>query len=177
MYWLTCGTLIGANRHQGPIPWDNDADIAVFDHDLERAESILNEMYPNAVKQVVLKKYHCMLKVKFKDLPHVSLDIFSYTRRGDHLELSGKLTRMWYPTETIEMKHLYPRIPNYYKFGNITLAGSPSERLILNSHFPGWNESYVIHPMHSKYRFPFGIFMHKRIISKKLGQSQIKIYS
>ena len=46
IYWLDCGSSLGAFRYGGMIPWDDDIDISILSADHENVKRLLNTLDP-----------------------------------------------------------------------------------------------------------------------------------
>lgn len=81
-YTLTSGSVLGAVRHKGFIPWDTDMDVFVKIRDFELMREIVTDNLPNNLKLYMWDKeenYGLPFdRLAYKDIPHevVHLDIF-----------------------------------------------------------------------------------------------------
>ena len=80
-HWLMYGSVFGAVRAHGPLPWDNDVDIGF--NGSGRFASMNFKKFLSAFESKGLKVYHKrwvtsnVMKVYSDDLPHIKVDLFA----------------------------------------------------------------------------------------------------
>lgn len=85
-YCITAGTLLGAVRHGGYIPWDDDIDVGMFRPDYEKLISLYDEM-PDSCKifSREINPNHSRLYGKICNTDYISVDSFYDEKSSGYL--------------------------------------------------------------------------------------------
>ena len=91
-YSLGYGSVLGAVRHKGFIPWDSDIDILITLSEVNRFRDAMEKELPNDMRILMWDKtenYHpCFDRIVYKDISHfeIHIDVFPLCGLPDNIE-------------------------------------------------------------------------------------------